>query len=153
MRSFYKVLDVLRTYLESNEDVNTIMFGAPTEGDLNKKNIYPLVVINPTNSSLDTASVSIFDFSITALDVRDISKNLITDKFLSNDNEIDNLNLTHSILNMLMKQLRNLTNEYGVEVVSASGLAPIIYSNVNILDGWELTIQVQIPNITANPCL
>lgn len=153
MRSFYKSVEVFRDKLELNPDVHTVMFGKPSQAEISKvKNIYPLVVLNPTGSNLDTPGVAIFTFTVTALDVRDISKNLTVDKFLSNDNEIDNLNLTHSILNLLVKQLRNTSNQYDLEVVSVNSLFPLEMDFVNLLDGWELDITIQIPNISIDPC-
>jgi len=144
MRSYYKILECLREILEDNEDVNTIIHAARSQGDLFKKNIYPLVVINPTGGSLDNGNVNSFDFEIAAMDQRDLSNAAIVDKFVSNDNEIDNLNLCHSILNKLITKLRLQNNEDEIDLVSVSNVTPIIFDDKNILDGWIMSITISV---------
>jgi hypothetical protein len=152
LRSFYKVTTLLRDRLQSNQDVNTVTFGVMSESDFQKKNIYPLVNIMPTNASLDNANVNSFDFEISAVDQRDLSDDEIKDKFLSNDNSIDNLNLCHAILNDLVTYLRNLYNDDGIELITASNMTPLYMDGLNIMDGWTLTITLEIPNITISAC-
>jgi hypothetical protein len=151
MRSYYKVVELLRVQLEGNPDVNTVVHGEFSNADREKKNIYPLAIVNPISASLANGNINEFTFEIGVLDQRDLSNDEIKDKFMGNDNEIDNLNMCHSVLNKLVTYLRNLYNVDNIELIAASNLTPLIFSGNNILDGWGLTIVIAIPN-TASGC-
>jgi len=75
-----------------------------------------------------------------------ISKQLVTDKFLSNDNELDNLNTCHAILNRLVAILINQNNDYAIQLANAPTLQPIIFEDTNLLDGWRTDLELVIPN-------
>lgn len=147
MRAYLKVVNLLRDELESYEDVNTVIHLARSESDLFKKNIYPLVAINPQSASFN-GPVNEFTFEIAVMDVRDISDDETLDKFKGNDDQIWNLNTCHAVLNKLVTFLRLRDNEDGIEITGISNLTPIILDTVGYLDGWVLTIVVQIPDDT-----
>lgn len=151
MRSYFKVVELLKNHLIDNPDVNTVMHGAFSEADYAKKNIYPLAVINPVSSDISNGQINQFTFEIGCFDKRDISKSEVVDKFVSNDNEIDNLNTTHAVLNKLVNYLRLLYNDDNINLVSASNLVPLIFDNINVLDGWGLTLTLEIPS-TVDAC-
>lgn len=146
MNSYYKVVELLRIRLVSNPDVNTILHCVPENIDIDKKNIYPLAVINPVNSTFQEG-VIIFDFEIYSLDQRDISKKQTTDKFVGNDNEIDNLNACHNVLNDLITWLRLQRNNEDIELFNNPTLTPIQMQFTNLLDGWVTNVQLSIPNL------
>jgi aspartyl aminopeptidase len=151
MKSYYKIVELLRNRLQQNPDVNTVIHGDFSQADKNKKNIYPLAIINPVSASFGNANVNEFTFEIAVLDQRDLSTDEIKDKFLGNDNEIDNLNMCHAVLNGLINYIRNSYNDDDIELIAASSVTPLIFTNLNILDGWGLTITVSIPN-TISGC-
>ena len=146
MNQFYLVVDLIRDRLQGNENVNTVVFGLSEDKDLYKKNIYPLVQINPTGAPLTSTQVSYFSFEIAILDQRDISKSPITDKFEGNDNLQDNLNITYTIMNDLVTWLKLNNNSSYIELESVTDASPIIYKDHNILDGWLFSITLKIPN-------
>jgi len=148
MRSFFKVTQFLRDLMEEDDYINTIVFGDFAHADLQKKNIFPMGVINPLSASLANGQVNEFTFEIGVLNIRDLSTDEIVDKFISNDNEIFSLNSTFASLNKMMKEIRNRYNDDLIEIVSVSNANPIIFSNTNILDGWSIEITIQIPNIS-----
>lgn len=145
MREFYKVVDYLKTTLEADINVHTITHGLRSMIDIDKKNIFPLVHLQVTSSSVDTSNVT-FTFEIAVVDIRNISKQPVTDKFLSNDNELDNLNTCHAVLNRLVSILRNTNNDYSIDLVNAPTLQPIIFEESNLLDGWRTDLELTIPN-------
>lgn len=150
--SFYNVVKYLRDELQSNEDVHTVMYSVRTEADLMKKNIYPLAIINPTSANLNLGPVNEFIFDIFVVDQRDLSNDDIVDKFWGNDNQIDTMNMAHGVLNTLVTTLRNIPNDDGIVLIDATTLTPIVYSDKNILDGWQLTLTIQIPNTKIDVC-
>lgn len=151
MREFYKVVDYLKTTLEADVNVHTITHGLRSMADIDKKNIFPLVHLQVTSSSVDASNVT-FTFEIAVVDLRNISKVPVTNKFLSNDNELDNLNTCHAVLNRLVSLLRNTNNEFSIDLVNAPTLQPIIFEDSNLLDGWRCDLELIIPNNEINVC-
>lgn len=151
MREFYKVVDYLKTTLEEDINVHTITHGLRSMTDINKKNIFPLVHLQVLSSTPNNGSVS-FTFEVAVVDLRNISKQPVTDKFLSNDNELDNLNTCHAILNRLITKLINQNNEYNIQLATAPTMQPIIFEESNLLDGWRVDLELLIPNNETVVC-
>ena len=146
MNQFYQVVELMKNRLSENPDVNTVLFGRTEDKDLYKKNIYPIVHINPIDAQFTTSQVANFSFELAALDQRDISKELVVDKFLSNDDLQDNLNTTYAILNDLISWLKNTNNPYLIELESVQAAQPILFQDYNLLDGWVVTLSFKMPN-------
>ena len=145
MNQFYLTVDLLKTRLEANLNVNTTLFGRTEDKDLYKKNIYPIAHIVPVSAN-STSRVSTFSFEIAALDQRDLSKKIATDKFEGNDDLQDNLNVTYTILNDLISWLQRQNNDNMIELVSVSEFQPLLFKDYNLLDGWVVRIELQLPN-------
>ena len=145
MNAFLLITDFIRDCFRSNSYVKTILFARTEEKDLYKKNIYPLVHINPVSAPLNSSYTNTFTYEIGVFDQRDISDDQIIDKFEGNDNLQDNLNITYSILDSFIKKLRNENNTLNIELVSVSDASPLLYSDINLLDGWFITVTLSIP--------
>lgn len=145
MREFYKVVDYLKTTLEADISVHTITHGLRSMMDIDKKNIFPLVHLQVTSSTVSN-SMATFIFEIAVVNLRNISKQQVTDKFLGNDNELDNLNTCHAILNRLVSILQNQNNTDAIQLVNIPTLQPIIFEESNLLDGWRCDLELIIPN-------
>ena len=151
MREFYTTIDFLKSLLQEDVNVHTVLHGLKSTMDINKKNIFPIAHIQVTNSTIQTGYVG-FTFEVVAVDLRNISKQMVTDKWLGNDNELDNLNTTHAILNRLLTKLRNTRNDFKIELNNEPSLQPIIFEETNLLDGWRTEIELIIPNNEINVC-
>ena len=147
--AIYKGLEVLAGYLNEDIDVNTIMSAEEDEIDFNKKDIFPLVNIRLNGTNFDSHQMT---FEVTYLDIRDVVKTTITDKYKGNDNRWDNLNQAHSVLNSLVTKLKLRRNEYDIELVNASDPQLIVGGLNNILDGLSLVITLNYPNNQTNEC-
>lgn len=145
MREFYKVVDYLKTTLSSDINVHTITHGLRSMTDIDKKNIFPLVHLQVTSSTVSN-SMATFIFEVAVVDLRNISKQPVSDKFLGNDNELDNLNTCHAVLNRLVSILQNQNNDYAIQLVNVPTLQPIIFEESNLLDGWRCDLELIIPN-------
>jgi hypothetical protein len=152
MNSFYKVSNKIKEVFLANPDVHTIVFGRTSERDLYKKSIYPLVHINPLSSSFNTSSVNTFTFEIAVLDQRDLSRQTEADKYEGNDNEIDNLNLTHSIINRFISEFRLQNNSDEIEITNVTEATTLLMSGHNLLDGFYVNITFIIPNTMIDVC-
>ena len=151
MRGFYLTIDYLKSVLESDINVHTITHGLRSMVDIDKKNIFPLAHLQILSSNSDTNRLT-FTFEVAVVDQRIISKQLVTDKFLSNDNELDNLNTCHAVLNRLISTLRNSQNEWNIDLNNEPNLQPIIFEESNLLDGWRTEIELIIPNNEITIC-
>ena len=142
MNSFYKVIDYLKDQLALDIDVNTVIHGEAPE---NKKDIFPMAHLMVTNGSFGQG-VSIFTFTVQVLDIRNVSKKIVTDKFLKNDNELDIINTTGAILNRLTMKLKLQSNELDIELLNQPRILPVIYDFKDILDGHTVEYELSIPN-------
>jgi hypothetical protein len=70
----------------------------------------------------------------------------VREKFLGNDNELDNLNTCHAILNHLITKLKLQYNDYDVELLNEPNLIPMLLQFSNQLDGWQTTLTLGIKN-------
>jgi hypothetical protein len=151
MRGFYLTIQLLKDLLEEDINVHTIVHGLKSTMDINKKNIFPLAHLQVTSSTADNQYIS-FTFEVAVLDIRNISKKIVTDKFLQNDNELDNLNTTHAVLNRLITKLRLRKNADKIELNNTPTITPIIFEEMNLLDGWRTELELIIPNTEINVC-
>jgi hypothetical protein len=130
--------------------LNTITQGTDIIDNV-KKNIFPLAHINIQSSTMQTGQI-LFVFEIAVVDIRNVSKVQTVDKFLGNDNEIDNLNTTHGIMNYFITQIKMKRNDDDIEVEDVAQLEPILLDFTNMLDGWKTTITLSIPNNEISVC-
>lgn len=152
MNQYTQVLYYLKQLAESC-GAKTVTKDAPTDLDLQKQNIYPLVNISLAETGEFTNGQTIaFNVLIEAISIRDINKDVVVDKFWSNDNEVDNHNETLSILNRMWT---SLYRDFEDNNITASERAPfdkITLEGKNLLDGFSITFQIEVPNTTLNLC-
>jgi hypothetical protein len=142
MNSFYQVIGYLKDQLSNDVDVNTVVHGEAPE---NKKDLFPLAHLMVTNGALGQG-VSIFTFTVQVLDIRNLSKKASTNKFLKNDNELDNLNTCFAVLSRLITDLKLQRNDLDIELLNEPSLIPVIYEFKDTLDGWTTELQLSITN-------
>jgi hypothetical protein len=150
MNEFYITIGFLKSLFDQDTAVHTTLHGSDFT-DINKKNIFPIAHIQVLNSSIKNGIVN-FNFEIVTVDQRNMSKSIVTDKWNGNDNELDNLNTCHAILNRLIGNLTKKNNEFKIQLINEPTLEPIIFEFSNILDGWRTEIELSIPNNKINVC-
>jgi hypothetical protein len=150
MNQYYTCLNFIRDSIKGAPFVNTITQRTDIIDNV-KKNIFPLAHINILNASAPSQS-NTFTFEIAVLDIRNVSKVKSNDKFLGNDNEIDNLNTCHAIINYALTKMQLERNEFDIEIESVSDLTPILLEFTNMLDGWKVEITLSIPNNLMSVC-
>lgn len=150
MKAFYQAIGYIKSTLENAPLLNTITHGTDIIDNV-KKNIFPLAHINILSSSINNGVVN-FTFEIAVVDIRNISKINVTDKFLGNDNELDNLNTCHAILNYMITQMRLQRNDDDIELQNDPTLQPILLAFTNALDGWKCDIEISVPNNDFTIC-
>jgi hypothetical protein len=146
MNEFYLAVDLIRERLQNNPLVHTTIFARTEEKDLYKKNIFPIAHINPTSSPFSNSQVTQFTFEIGVFEQRDITNTNPETKFEGTDNVIDNLNTCYAILNDLITYLQTQNNDNNIQLVAISNIQPLLFKDFNILDGWAVTLTLQVPN-------
>jgi hypothetical protein len=86
------------------------------------------------------------------MDIRDINKEITTDKFYENDNEIDNLNETLAVVNRLWLLMLKDFEENDITASENPTLEQMNESKKNLLDGWVMTFTIDVPNVLVSLC-
>ena len=150
MNQYTELLRYLRQRLEESEFINTITTGQDI--DINRANIFPLANIEINNAVFTSNATIQFSVQIQCLDLRDINKEIVNDKFYENDNAVDNWNNTLSALNgVWVKAHRGFVN---LDITASDNptVTKIELANENLLDGWELDFNVELPTNQISIC-
>lgn len=152
MNHYTELLYYIKELADSDPLVNKVTQGSIDDVDLNKMDIFNLVHISITGGSFSNGSTVSLDVQLGAYGLRDINKEVNTDSFFLNDNEVDNLNETLAILNRIWSRM---VTDFADRDIVASENPPfevIVEENTNILDGWILNFEVVMPNNEISLC-
>lgn len=155
MRAYYDLLKHLKATFEAFPSIGTITTEGYIDMDNWRRSIYPIVDIFVTTSpqSLTTTALSTFNVEITCLDIRDVNKEDINDKFWGNTNAHDNWNTTHAILEFGKDKLIKDWNDNDITLLSATDLERIVLGKENGLDGWRTTWTIEVPKTYNTSCV
>jgi hypothetical protein len=151
MNQYTQVLNYLNQ-LAVEAGAKTVTKDAPTDIDLQKQNIYPLVNISIANGGFTNGQTINFNVLIEAFTIRDINKEVVNDKFYGNDNEVDNHNEMLAIINRMWT---SMYRDFADNLITASenpSFEKVTLDGLNMLDGWELTFAIDVPNTDLNLC-
>ena len=152
MNHYSQLLRYIKELADADPFIKTITQGDEDEIDLNKSNIFPLLHVFVSGGGFSNGKVVTFNVSLSCLDIRDKNKEISTDKFWDQDNEVDNLNETLAVLNRIWL---NMYRDFADNEIIASenpSLIPLREVHTNVLDGWQLDFEVQMPNTTISLC-
>lgn len=143
---FLNTITYLKNLLANDPDVTVVTHGVSNDIDLDKNGNYPLAHIQVLNFNpmVQIGMVS-FLFEIHILKIRDTNKIPSTDKWLRNDNELENYNTCVNIANRLFAHLKNY-NEYDIDLLSQTTPEVISLAFINMLDGVKFQIELGITN-------
>lgn len=146
MNGYLTIIDKIKAQLETEEFVNSITEGSLLDIDLNKQTIFPLVHIIVNNFTFNEQTITC-NLSILAMDNVDISKELVDDVYLGNDNKQYVLNTTLLILNRLYQQLkRGDLYDDNYQVLDTAIVEPFEERFENYIAGNTMTIDVVFQN-------
>lgn len=142
MRSYYNVIDSLKTVITEQEQNNNVSQGDIGDIDLSKQTIFPLAHIVVNSASIEENHVS-FNVTIYYLDLVDFSKKDNASLFLGNDNEQDVYNTQLALATRVLRVLQkaNLYKD-SFEILNASACTPLPKFSDNNLTGWESTFDI-----------
>lgn len=133
-------------------EVSTVTQGNFTDVDLDKQNLFPLLHVSVGDATFVSDAVVRFNIQIGCFDLRDINKEVNTDKYYSNDNEVDNLNATLAVLNRLWLEMLRDFEENDITPNATPSCQQYTESRTNLIDGWIMSFDVDVPNVTINLC-
>lgn len=152
MNGYTELLKYIYKLGQEDIFINTCTQGDVELVDISKKNIFPLLHVQVGNCSFPSGSVVRFDVQLGVFDIRDINKEPITDKFWKQDNEVDNLNETLYSINRIWQLMLNDFEENDITASESPSLQQATLDKENLIDGWIMTFQVDVPNIEMNLC-
>lgn len=152
MNAYSTLLIYLKRLSEEDENVNRVTKGDFSEVDLDKMIIPPVVNINILSGSFSNGNTVNFNVELAALQQRDINKEVRTDDFWEQDNEVDNLNETHAILNRIWLKMYRDFEKNNITSSENPNLEAIIFETAKTLDGWVMTFEVEMPNDIISIC-
>ena len=147
------LLNYLYSIFSADSEVHTLTTDGYIDMDNYRKNIYPIVDISVVNSPfvVETTALNRFTVDITCVDIRDINKEEVNDKFWLNDNRHDNWNTTHAILTRGINAiLKDTSSDITVETIT--DLDRIVLGKENGLDGWTTTLTIDVPDLLSSSC-
>ena len=156
MIGYYELLKHLKTVFE--EDVNVSTITTQDDGgliDVYKKNVYPLVhleIIDSPFLGVQGLAVSTYNIQVSVLDIRDINNTEVNDKFWLNDNRHDNLNTCGAILKKALNKMVKDHLDTDITLTAATNGIPVVYAFSNLLDGWQQTWTIELPDTLTTVC-
>ena len=148
MNQLTELYRYIKQLAEADSQVNKVT----KKQDLAKETIFPLVNVIIESGGFTNGSTVNFNVELSCFDIRNINKEIQTDDFWGNDNEVDNHNLAIAVLNRLWNKMyidfeeNNITSSENPAFELGSFEAP------KLLDGARLTFSVEVPNTTINLC-
>jgi hypothetical protein len=152
MNQYSQLLNYLKSLADDDVFINTVTKGDWAKQELNKNIKFPQCHINVTDANFNNGSTIVFGVQIGVFDIRDISKENTTDVFWEQDNEVDNHNETLASLNRMWLIMLTDFEKTNITASENPTLEIVSFEKANILDGWILTFQVEVPNTTINLC-
>ena len=152
MNAYSQLLNYVKLLGEADPFVNTITKTGGSDLDTQKANVFPLLDVFVTGGSFPSNAVISYTIELTCVNLRDINKEVINDKFWSQDNEVDNMNETGAVLNRIWLLMERDFASNNITAAEAPTLEPIMFEGTNIYDGWTLTFDVEVPNTDISLC-
>jgi len=150
LNQFSELLMYLKQLGEADEYINTITKGENIE--LDKMTVFPLLHIDINSGTFPSSGTIAFTVELSCWAIRDINKEVSTDKFWEQDNEVDNLNETLASLNRVWRIMNRDFSQNNITASESPTLDAITFSKKNLLDGWVMTFDVELPNVTISLC-
>jgi len=151
MIAYSTLIRYIKDLADSEEYIKTSTMGEDI--DLNKANIFPLFNVDITNAEFTSNATVSFDVEMTCLAIRDINNEDNKDKFYLNDNEIDNYNGTISALNVMWVRMHRDFCDKNITASDNPTLEQVTFSDKNLLDGWQMSLTVEMPIAEVNLCV
>lgn len=152
MNQYSTLLYYIKELAESDTFINHVTQGELSEATLDKMIIPTLLNISINSGSFTNGNTVVFNVELACLAQRDINKEVRTDDFWLQDNEVDNMNETHASLNRLWNKMYVDFEKNNITSSENPSLTAITFGTNKLLDGWLLTFDVELSNTELNLC-
>jgi len=142
--ALYRVLDTLKSELNSSPFCNTVTIGELTEIELSKMTIFPMAHVLLEDVTHNENSLT-FNITLFNLDVVNVSKDTPTE--YGNDNLIYILVNQLFVINKLISRLKNNFTEYSGWEIEGSPRSEFVNKEFeNMIAGYQTSMQITVPN-------
>jgi hypothetical protein len=148
MNQLTELYRYIKELAEADSQVNKVT----KKQDLAKETLFPLVNVIIESGGFTNGSTVNFNVELSCFDIRNISKEIQTDDFWGNDNEVDNHNLAIAVLNRLWNKMYIDFEENNITASENPAFELGSFEAPKLLDGARLTFSVEVPNTTINLC-
>ena len=148
MNQLTELYKYIKELAEADSQVNKVT----KKQDLAKETIFPLVNVIVESGGFTNGSTVNFNVELSCFDIRNINKEIQTDDFWGNDNEVDNHNLAIAVLNRLWNKMYIDFEENNITASENPAFELGSFEAPKLLDGARLTFSVEVPNTTINLC-
>ena len=148
MNQLTELYRYIKQLAEADSQVNKVT----KRQDLAKETIFPLVNVIIESGGFTNGSTVNFNVELSCFDIRNISKEIQTDDFWGNDNEVDNHNLAIAVLNRLWNKMYRDFEENNITASENPSFELGSFEAPKLLDGARLTFAVEVPNTIINLC-
>tara|TARA_R110002050_G_scaffold300506_2_gene470220 strand:+ start:392 stop:868 length:477 start_codon:yes stop_codon:yes gene_type:complete len=152
MNAYSELLNYIKGLAKQDYYVSTVTTRLPDDIDIEKNNIFPIFNISALDGVFLTDSVVRFNVVLSCVDIRDFNNEDNTDKFYQNDNEVDNHNNTLTTLQGVWVKMNRDFAENNITASDNPTFRQIQHQRLNVVDGWELSFQVEMPMDGAGLC-
>lgn len=140
----------LKQLAEEDDLVNSVM--KTVDIDLKKEVMFPLVNINIVSGSFTNGSTVQFNIELACFNQRDINKEINTDDFWGQDNEVDNHNLCVAVLNRMWLKMYTDFEQNNITSSENPTFELGSFEGAKLVDGARLTFTVEVPNTELSLC-
>jgi len=140
----------LKQLADADDLVNSVM--KTVDIDLKKEVMFPLVNINIVSGSFTNGSTVQFNIELACFNQRDINKEINTDDFWGQDNEVDNHNLCVAVLNRMWLNMYTDFEENNITSSENPTFELGSFEGAKLVDGARLTFTVEVPNTELSLC-
>jgi len=155
MIAYYELVESLKTHLQADAEINTVVIGGFDDIDLNKRSIFGLAHILVGNATFLNGIVR-FDVTVSVMDVVDENNEGVdnlpaAERWKGFDNRQDVLNTMLSVIERLNKSIvKGTLSLSGYELLSDITAEPFEDRFENLLTGWSTSFTLDIPNTIQN---
>ena len=145
-------LSQLYKYLYDLADADVQVNKVLKTPDLAKETIFPLVNIMIESGGVTNGNTINFNIELSCFNIRDINKEIQTDDFWQQDNELDNHNLAIAVLNRMWLKMYTDFEDNNITSSENPNFELGSLEGSKLLDGARLTFTVEVPNTVINLC-
>ena len=152
MNQYTELLNYFKSLCEADVFINTFTQGDTSDYDLDKGNIFPVGNMDILGANFPNPQTISFNVQIAVMQIRDNNKEIRTDKFMLQDNKVDNLNETLSSLNRMWLIMFQDFQDNNMAATITTSIEEVTEWNKNLVDGWLMSFDIVVPNTTINLC-